>query len=217
MDQYSHIKGVFFDMDGTMLNSEPIHMEALESLLKGINIPLKSLKLLELFRGVADTEIYSSLSKLFAHFSQKIELHIFIKRKNELYIKILEDMSDKEIEKIITPGLKSAIRMFQNQGKLIGVVSASEKNVVYSTLEKIGIKELFNTIEPRQDSIPPKPSPAPYEMAMRKLSLLKDETLIFEDSLTGLKSAQKSGAHVIQITAFSQAHSKRKLNNFNLL
>ena len=217
MGHYKHIKGIFFDMDGTILNSEPLHTDAIKELLEEFDIKVSHKKLSSLYNGIADNDIYSSLIQQYPQLSKKIELTQFLKRKNELLIDLIEKLTNSEVENIITPGLIPILNKFKREGKKMALVSASEPEIVHSTVKKLGIQDFFSIIEARQEDIPTKPSPAPYQIAMKKLSLSKDETLIFEDSLTGLQSAHKSGAHVIQITAFCSPQSKIYANSFKSL
>jgi HAD superfamily hydrolase (TIGR01509 family) len=65
-------------------------------------------------------------------------------------------------------------------------------------LSVAGARDLFDVIITLQDVAHPKPHPFPYLKAMIQLGVGPRETVIFEDSLTGLQSAQASGARFIQ-------------------
>ena len=83
-------------------------------------------------------------------------------------------------------------------------MAKSPTNTTRLTYQKIqtciNIDDYFHFVITVTESKEPKPSPAPYLQAMEFLSLDADETLIVEDSVTGLLSAIRSKAKVIGIT-----------------
>ena len=104
-------------------------------------------------------------------------------------------------------GQRSALPASEISSKLknlkCGIVSASESEVVQSTLKKANILHFFDSITSRLTIGPNKPHPYPYQVAMKKLKVSPSETLIFEDSPTGLQAANNSGAkRVIKVETF---------------
>ncbi len=210
-----NFKTIFFDMDGTILNSEPIHMQSIQQFLnsQGIKRTLQSLE--AEFYGLDDTAVYNKLKK---NYQIPYSCDEFLKIKNRLYIAKLKKLKINELKKLITPGFIDFFKQIKKTHK-VGVVSASEQEVVEATLNELGILNDVDTIEFRRDQIPSKPSPLPYITAMHRIKSSPQETLIFEDSPTGLNAARKSGATVIQITCFSSqkpTSGHHSINNFKL-
>ena len=63
------------------------------------------------------------------------------------------------------------------------------------------------------EALEPKPSPVPFKKAMEKLSLSANETIVIEDSKTGLLSAVKSEAKVIGITTSLSGSQIKDINS----
>lgn len=211
----SDYTSILFDMDGTLLNSEPIHMRAVQALLAELNIPVDIPELEELYYGLDDTAVHSDLVKRYPTFL--LELTNFLVRKNELYAQILNEIDEQELEKLVTPGLRKFITKVQTTHKL-GVVSASEKDVVMATLNRLKLLEIMQVVEYRKEDIESKPSSLPYAMAMEQTQATPERTLIFEDSKVGMDAAIGSGAKVVHINCFTRPTKRTKsIRNFKRL
>jgi HAD superfamily hydrolase (TIGR01509 family) len=212
IENYSSI---LFDLDGTILNSEPIHMSALSKLLGAENINASTDELNDDYHGLDDTAVFNNLKQ--KHPTLSLSKDDFLKKKNILYISELTELNDEKLEELITPGFRAFLGKITPAHK-VGVVSASEKEVVLSTLERLKIRNNMSIIEFRKDDTESKPSPFPYLNTMKELGSTPERTLIFEDSETGMAAAASSGATVIQIECFAtKTIGTRKIRDFNHL
>jgi HAD superfamily hydrolase (TIGR01509 family) len=128
--------------------------------------------------------------------------------KNQRLIEIFHSLKEQEKEKYLTPGLFKFLDHLKSANKNLGVVSASEDIVVTETLNCFNITAYMQIQMGRSQTEKTKPHPDPYLEAMRRLKSSPHETIIFEDSPTGLKAASDSQAQVIRITGF--AHDDKK-------
>ena len=86
---------------------------------------------------------------------------------------------------------------------------AAKKNASLDLQSILNINDYFQFVITATESQRPKPSPVPYLEAMESLCLDPKETLIIEDSKTGLISAVNSGAHVVGLkTSLSSGQMK---------
>jgi beta-phosphoglucomutase-like phosphatase (HAD superfamily) len=211
----SDYSSILFDMDGTILNSEPLHMLALQQLLHDSGIDIKLENLEKLYYGLDDTAVYHDLIKSYPELYMSLES--FLDNKNRLYSLILDKIDEQELETLVTPGFRKFFSKVQPTHKL-GVVSASEKDVVYKTLKRLKLLDNLQVIEYRKDNIESKPSPRPYSMAMEQTQSAPEKTLIFEDSKTGMDAALNSGAKVVHINCFTRPTKRIKsIRNFKRL
>ena len=88
----------------------------------------------------------------------------------------------------------------QNTNLKIGLVTNTTRLTYQKIQSCINIDKYFNFVLTVTESTEPKPSPKPYIESMEALSLKPKNTLIIEDSKTGLQSAAKSKAKVIGLT-----------------
>ena len=198
---------VIFDMDGTIVNTEPLHARAAVFVLKsrGINIDLESC--LNQFYGMTDTAVL----KMTCPSLSDGEIEEAIAEKNLHLLQLFEKLHVTEKNQYITPGLFDFLKYLKKENKQLAVVSASEDIVVKETLKCFEIHSYMDLQMGRHQTQLTKPHPEPYLEGMRRLKTSADKTLIFEDSPTGLRSAVASGAKVIRITGF--AHSDAVLHS----
>ena len=187
-----------FDMDGTLLNSEPFHIEAIIQCANEIGVP-EGLCADE-FLGKPDELIYKTTP-----IQEYTSLDNFLYRKNELYTQVIESA---DIKTYLVPGVLDFLEELVRRNKKIAVVSASEHYVIESTLQKMGIQNKVAFFISASCTDRSKPHPDPYLEAMRRFGTNPVDTVIFEDSPIGLAAALDSGALVCQMTCFSDCANK---------
>jgi HAD superfamily hydrolase (TIGR01509 family) len=196
------MNAIIFDMDGTIVNTEGLHAKAAAIVLKDIGVNIDVEGLLHQYYGMTDTVVLKALCPNFS--SEEIENTIL--KKNQHLIKIFHSMTPAEKVKCITPGLFDFLEYLTRKKKKIAVISASEDIIVTETLLAFSIFPFVDLQMGRNQTLLTKPHPDPYIEGMRRLGTTKDDTLIFEDSPTGLISAQRSGAKTIRITQFTHSN-----------
>ncbi|MBL7666151.1 MAG: HAD family phosphatase [Bacteriovoracaceae bacterium] len=182
-------------MDGTLYNTEPHHAIAFKMILDeaGFNIKLDWSALEVKYKGWSDIQLYHEFMKF-----QKVDLTLadFLKRKNEVIIKMF-----KENPPQMHPQMKALIEEAQKKKLKRGLVTSSERQITMELLSTE--KKLFECIITREDTPKNKPDPAPYFLGFKKLNCDAKRTVIFEDSPTGLASANATSALVYKVEWFA--------------
>lgn len=188
-----------FDMDGTLINSEPLHLKALIRVLSELEIPLQKdeHELASFCVGKSDEDVFIELSPTWS----KQQALKAVERKNQLMLDILDETSEQDIQKLLTQGVVSYLKQLNKLGRHCFVLTASEEPIVAPLLRKAGLLQFFKDTQSRNQSFRTKPSSSPYLTLMRKHQFTTEEVVIYEDSPTGLAAAQETGSHVIHITA----------------
>lgn len=194
---------ILFDMDGTLVNTEPLHAQAAVVVLKELGITVDLVSCIDQFYGMTDHVV---LKTVCPHLTEA-EINQCIEKKNIELIKLFNNLEQSEKEQFITPGLFPFLHYLKKENKKCAVVSASEDIVVLETLRCFGIDKLVDLQMGRNQTVLTKPNPDPYLEAMRRLNTSSERTIIFEDSPTGIKSANSANAEVIRITAFAHTSS----------
>lgn len=210
---------ILFDMDGTLVNTEPLHAKAAVMVLDSMGIKIDLENTIDQFYGMTDEVV---LKTVCPHLTDK-EIVAAIDEKNRHLIKIFKSLNQKDKDRYITPGLFDFLKYLRNEKKKCAVISASEDIVVAETLLCFDIHSMVDLHMGRNQTVLTKPHPDPYIEGMKRLQVHAQETLIFEDSPTGLKSAKQSLAEVIRVTAFMHETSGqiiedefRVIKNFHL-
>lgn len=208
-------KAIVFDMDGTLINSEPLHMEAIERVLKsmGESTDFLTQDFIHHSVGKADKALIKEVFPTW----HKDEIDRFIEKKNKALIESLEAMSQSDLEPLITPGAREFLRSKRETGfNHLFLMTASEAAIVGPLLKKAGLYDYFNEVFSRECTARTKPSSSPYLFLMRRYRLQSTQTLIFEDSPTGIQAAVESGASVIRVSAHI-ALDEKELHQFEKL
>jgi len=202
---------IIFDLDGTLINSEPLHEQALKSVLQKSGIPCEHKNLHETYFGQSDTMVFKSLLST----NDPDKLSHLIDFKNAELKNIIENFDESEFMSFLTPGVEKFLSFLDKKEKTLALVSASEKIIVEATLKKARLNHHFTLTLGREDTFCGKPGPAPYLLAMRILGVDQQKVLIFEDSPTGLTAAQLSGAQlIIRIATFAPNIQPSIFNEF---
>ena len=182
------IKGVLFDLDGTVLDSEGLFNEAQILLLKDYSININMNGLPD-STGMSYKDFYPMFIK---EFKLKEDIQV-LRLKLRTYLHTMMESKLKFIlgfEKFYNTHIK-------NKKIKVGIVTNTTR-VTYKKIQTfINIDNYFNFSITATESIKPKPSPSPYIQAMKELSLQSSETIVIEDSKTGLLSGLESKATVI--------------------
>lgn len=188
-----------FDMDGTLLNSEPLHLKALMSIIKEYKLEceMDEMALAKLCVGKADEDVFLELAP---EWSQDKALEA-VGLKNQKILEIIEQTNRKELQQLLTPGIQDYLQLLNKLKRRCFLLTASEQCLVPPLMEKVGLIEFFHDVQTRNHSFRTKPSSSPYLSLMRKYQLTTQEVVIYEDSPTGLSAAIETGAHIIHISA----------------
>lgn len=196
-ENFKEVEALIFDMDGTLLNSEVLHAQALFELLKEKQVTIDAKELLERFKGVSEPDVLQMLIDM-EIVDKGTDILSFIAVKNSYFEESLK--SDDLRKKIIYPELISLLEEAKGQGLKLAIVTASERSTTELFMDKLGLAHHFDFIITRDDTEKSKPHPMPYLHSFEKLAVKALNSLIFEDSDTGHAAAVASGANVLRVT-----------------
>ncbi|MBP7948065.1 MAG: HAD-IA family hydrolase [Verrucomicrobiales bacterium] len=105
------------------------------------------------------------------------------------------------------PGVRTLLAEANSHGVECAVASSSEAAWLFPWLERLGIRQHFRHICCRDDTARAKPAPDLFLLAMDKLGVGPDESLVLEDSANGLKAAVAAGVPCIVVPNAITRHS----------
>ncbi|MEM2928536.1 MAG: HAD family phosphatase [Nitrososphaerota archaeon] len=179
-----------FDLDGVIIDSEPIHFKADKELLKRKGIKY-SLEDASLFTGKREKECYIELKRMYCLKESVKEL---IEERRKLFFSLLNKENIKPM-----PGLINLLNILKKNNKKIAIASSSEKEYIEYVLNKFNIKEFFEVIVSGYEVEKGKPEPDVFLKASEKLKVNPNECLVIEDSRNGVIAAKKAGMKCIAI------------------
>jgi HAD superfamily hydrolase (TIGR01509 family) len=193
---FPSLKALFFDMDGTIFNTEAIHAEGMLIMARKYHIrpPYSPEAVHGLMMGKADHLVFEII-KDWEGVPKNWTAQDFIDEKNANVIELLKATDQKTY---FTPEMMTLLKDAREAGYYLALVTSSEKVVTNELLKIAGLDTFFNLVLTRDDCPLHKPDPWPYHKAREISGFDAFETMIFEDSNVGLEAALASGSHVIK-------------------
>jgi len=182
------LSAVLWDMDGTLVDTEPYWMAA-------------ETPLIESFGGTWSHEQALGLVGLGLEDSARILQGTGVRMSTDAIIDHLTDdvMRQLNITGVpFRPGARELLANLRDAGIKTGLVTMSMRRMAQTVVDLIDF-EAFDVVIAGDDATRPKPFPDPYLQACEALGVAPHETVAIEDSPNGLRSAVASGAAVIGV------------------
>ena len=178
------IKAVIFDMDGVLVDSEPVYQEATINVLDSLNIKATKEDLLKLAGG-------SSL-----HFNKFIQDVSKGSRSCEDFNKICDQYyldNPVKYEEIMFPHVRETLDYLKYKGYILALASSSKEYEIENVLKRCDLKDYFKLIISGEVFKESKPNPEIYLTCIKRLNIEADECVAVEDSEYGIEAAKKAG------------------------
>jgi HAD superfamily hydrolase (TIGR01509 family) len=185
-----NISATFFDMDGTLVDSETLTAPAIEALCHELGVDEVGLDC-SVFYGIAWRDIERALLKQHPQMSGKMDIGL---RLQEIYHEMLRD----EPPPLIRKSRESVIAA--NRLMPTAIVSSSGRASIEETIRRMDIADCINYYAGAEDYEKSKPAPDGYLKAADMLQTEAGECLVFEDSIPGMQSAKNAGMQIVAIT-----------------
>jgi HAD superfamily hydrolase (TIGR01509 family) len=186
------IKALIFDMDGVLVDSEPIHEKAEMEVCREFGMVVPKLEW-DNFRGKKLEDIFSYASQRYGTGKEPVEE--MIKRKIEVYLSYA--LSDMQLVEGAYEFLKD---LEKNKRYRWALTTSGRKVQQEKILSKFGLAGFFDIMVTSEDVRNGKPHPEPYAITAEKLGEAPDECLVIEDSDNGIISAKAAGCRACGIT-----------------
>lgn len=196
------ISTVFWDLDGTLIDSEHLHMQSGDYATQILEreLQLKATPLSGDLTGMENRTVFDLLfanaklannQEMFERW-QQLAINFFIERVN----------SSQQIRQSA-----ELVKHFAAQGVVQSVVSNSTQEVITHSLTQLGILNQFNQIFSRDRVERGKPHPEIYLSALNYHGQAAENCLVFEDSATGIAAAKAAGLNVVGIGDATLSHN----------
>lgn len=203
---HNFFSAVFFDMDGLLVNSEPLWLEAETELMANYGYTWRTEDQNHCLGG--------PLSRVGAYMFEKSGMQ---KSPEYFTTSVIELMTDKlKHGAPVMPGASELLANLARNNVPTALVSASPRVLVDAVLSSIPGNTFAFSIS-ADDVENPKPNPEAYVKAAHDLGVNIKDCLILEDSPTGVQAATSSGAFTIAVPHFVEIAPKMKLRVINSL
>lgn len=187
-------KAVAWDIDGTLIDSEPLHLRALLDTCAGYGVDISDLPD-DTFVGVNLHGVWAALAPRFPAALTKAEWAAAIDGHYRAGCDSLVPLSSaaEVVRRIDALGLRQV------------AVSNSNRAVVDANLGVLGIAAVLDFSLSLDDVPVGKPDPTPYRLAAERLGLAPEEVVVVEDSRTGVAAGCAAGCFTVGLAAEPQA------------
>ena len=190
------LKAVLFDMDGVIVDTEPLHRKAYHQMFDDVNLVVNS-DLYESFTGQSTINICKRLVEHF-NLSDAPEHLMRLKRKHYKYLFAHDD------ELALIDGVLDVIKDYHANNVTLVVASSASMTGINQIFERFDLNQYFSAKFSGADLEKSKPHPEIFIKAAQSTGYNKSECMVIEDSTNGIKAAHAAG---IFCTAFKSEHS----------
>jgi beta-phosphoglucomutase len=190
------IKCVIFDMDGVVVNTEPLSYTANKQLYRSLGISVPD-EVYATFTGNSDKNIVQKLKDLYEISLTNEQL---LEEKYKYFFEAFDTSEDLDL----MPGVKDLIINLHANGYVLVLASSSSKRKIAKVFTRFGLHEYFDHIVSGEDFEFSKPNPAIFIEAAALSGFPKEECVVIEDSTNGIKAAQAAGIYCI---AYQSEHA----------
>ena len=178
-----------FDLDGTLVNSEPLKGKALALACQEYGSKADYL----IYQDVMGQDWPSVTQHFFNVANIKPELAEFNQHFRQHYQALLKEQLDLSL------GIKPYLKHLSKLDCKVAVVSSAASWMIEQVLTQLELESFFDLIISQEDVSQHKPHPEAYLVALKKLKIEAKDALVFEDSFAGLMAANDAGCDVIGI------------------
>lgn len=179
------LKGIIFDMDGVLINSEPFHYQVWKEALKkrGINLDY------EIYKPCIGSTVQVLMQILHEHYGvDEKDDSLSLEVKN-----LKQEMIEKQGYPPLIPYVKDMLERFHEAGYHMAVASSSPQEYIENVTSYWGISPYFQVLVSGEHVEHPKPAPDIFLKTADILGLLPEECLVIEDSENGCRAAKAAG------------------------
>ena len=184
---------IFFDFDGVIFNSEPVHLRATQEALRSRGLGLDPADYYTRYVGLDDATMFSKLGADSGSSWCSDDVHELIVSK-ALRFEALEAAGAA-----LVPGAAECIRRMAEIAPL-AVVSGARREEIERMLRRAALDGHFRTIVAAGETAFGKPAPDPYAAAAAKLNASSSRCIVIEDTAAGLAAAKAAGMPCIGVT-----------------
>ena len=193
------IQTVIFDMDGVIVDTEPVHRYAYYTHFKELNIDVSE----DLYTSFTGGSTRNTYQKVKDTFNLDGDVEAYILRKRTLFNDAFDTKEDLEL----LEGVETLIKDFYNNRIQLILASSASKVTIERVFNRFKLHQYFTDVVSGEDFPKSKPDPAIFLHAASLSKAPKNNCMIIEDSTNGVKAAKAAGIYCV---GYNSVHSKNQ-------
>lgn len=191
------IQTVIFDMDGVIVDTEPVHRYAYFKQFAELDL-LVTEKMYTSFTGFSTRNTFQKIKEIFG---LDHEVEDLIQRKRSIF----NDAFDTKKDLDLLEGVRDLIVDLHANGVQLILASSASKVTIARVFNRFGLDEYFTHKVSGEDFPQSKPHPAIFEYAAILSNAPKQCCIVIEDSTNGVKAAKAAGIFCV---GYNSVHSE---------
>ncbi|CDF79033.1 HAD-superfamily hydrolase [Formosa agariphila KMM 3901] len=193
------LKAVLFDMDGVIVNTEPLHYKAYYDMFKTVNVEVP----LELYQSYTGRSTISTCRGICEHFGLQNAPEELVQLKRKAFQKLFKNDPDLDL----LPGVLDLIKNYYNNGITLVLASSASQITIHDVFTRFELDQYFKGRISGADLEASKPHPEIFERAAEIAGFAPSECMVIEDSTSGIKASHTAGIYCV---AYKSPHSKNQ-------
>lgn len=204
---FKNVDAVIFDMDGVLVDTEPIHMMVEQSIFEELGIQV-GMKYHQTFIGRSSKEMWADIIR---NYGLKTSVQELVIRKRERYMLELESMPDLPV----MPGVKLLLESLLDNNKKLALASSSAMPNIRYIISRTGLEAYFQVVVSGDELPRSKPDPAIFLQAADLLDAHPSTCIVIEDAPAGVKAARSAGMKCVGL--LGNGHYKQDISGADFI
>jgi HAD superfamily hydrolase (TIGR01509 family) len=181
---FENTRGVIFDMDGVISDTQNLHSLAESEFLSSLGIQIHPDEITARFAGVGDHKMFTTI---FAEHKISHPIEKIVQQKWNRMADLVNEVGIKAVPYVI-----DLIEQLYGNGFRLAIASGSPRSFINNVVEKLALQKYFSATVSSEEVPHGKPAPDVFLEAARRAHISTTECVIIEDGISGMQAAARA-------------------------